>query len=300
MPITTKIKIILYKILPKSLFDHILNYYRKIFKNKRIQEYIIKNQIRNLKNDYVANIKHLNKNFKIKLYANNPLSQYKEIYIDKNHEPEIAELMVKYIKHGDIVLDIGANIGYHSILMSQCVGDYGKVIAFEPVPEMQNKFIENMELNSSKNIILNKFALSNNHGKIKFYADFTDDTGTSSAIKMRDTMEEIEVDIKTLDSLNIPKVDFIKIDVEGFEWNVIDGGRNTIERNKPIIIFEYSPVFYEKFDPSHSSKILEYLIENYILYDIDNYKEKIIDIIKYQERYNKDLLGRTNILCIPK
>lgn len=300
MPITTKIKLLLYKVLPKYIFEKILSFYRIIFKNRGMQQYKLKYQIRNFKNDFITNIKHIDKTFKIKIYANNSLSQYNEIYVDGNHEPEIANLMIKYIKSNDIVLDIGANIGYHSMLMSKCVGENGKVIAFEPVPEMQEKFIENLKLNSFNNIHLEKIALSDTIGNIKFYADFINDTGGSSAIKIRDDMKEIEVGVKTLDSLNITKVNFIKIDVEGYEWNVINGAKNIIERNKPIIVLEYSPVFYEKYDKSHSHKILEYLITDYILYDIDDKNKKINNILEYQEKFKENLLGRTNILCLPK
>jgi FkbM family methyltransferase len=160
------------------------------------------------------------------------------------YEDEINKLIRISLKNGRNGLDIGGNIGLQSIRMSQCAGDTGKVYAFEPLVYLQEKFNRNMLLNKAHNVTLFPFALSDEESE----ADFTIDKkswnqGTFSLTNHITGTEKQRVIIKIAD--NIPEIkdlnslDLIKIDVEGFEYHVLRGLKQTLQKHKPRIIFEY-------------------------------------------------------------
>jgi FkbM family methyltransferase len=165
------------------------------------------------------------------------------------YEDEINKLIRVSLKNGKNALDIGGNIGLQSIRMSQCAGDTGKVYAFEPLVYLQEKFNSNMLLNKVHNVTLFPFALSDEENE----ADFTIDKkswnqGTFSLTNHITGTEKQHVIIKVAD--NIPEIqalnslDLIKIDVEGFEYQVLRGLKQTLQKHKPRIIFEYDQNYW--------------------------------------------------------
>lgn len=189
------------------------------------------------------------------------------------YEDEISKLIRISLKPGFTALDIGANIGLQSLRMSQCVGEKGKIFAFEPLFYLQEKFRKNMVLNCVSNVTLFPFALSDSEGS----ADF--ETGQNSwnqgmfslsnhgngpgkqhvVIKLGDRLPEIE-------SLN--NVNLIKIDVEGFEHQVLKGLKETLTKHRPRIIFEYDSNYWARTGQKISDcyNLLHSL--NYTLYQI--------------------------------
>lgn len=85
------------------------------------------------------------------------------------YEPKTTSLFKKVIREGDIVVDVGAHIGYYTLLASRLVGDTGKVYAFEPEPRNYDLLLKNLELNNVKNVVAIKKAVSNKKGTLKFY-----------------------------------------------------------------------------------------------------------------------------------
>ncbi len=165
------------------------------------------------------------------------------------YEDEINKLIRVSLKNGKNALDIGGNIGLQSIRMSQCAGETGKVYAFEPLVYLQEKFNSNMLLNKVYNVTLFPFALSDEESG----ADFTIDKkswnqGTFSLTNHITGSEKQHVIIKVAD--NIPDIqalsslDLIKIDVEGFEYHVLRGLKQTLQKHKPRIIFEYDKNYW--------------------------------------------------------
>lgn len=165
------------------------------------------------------------------------------------YEDEINKLIRISLKDGNNALDIGGNIGLQSIRMSQCVGNTGKVFAFEPLNYLQEKFRRNMNLNKAGNVTLFPYALSDTDGE----ADFTINTnnwnqGTFSLSNADGGPQKQHVVIKAADDMpevqNLTSLELIKIDVEGFEYKVLLGLKNTLERLKPRIIFEYDDNYW--------------------------------------------------------
>ncbi len=159
------------------------------------------------------------------------------IYYQGCFEPMTVNLIRRYVKTGMTIIDIGANVGCHTLQFAKLVGHKGRVIAFEPTSYARKKLEQNIKLNKFTNIRVEKIALSNKARKkqrVHFQSSYPLDG-------VRQYGEDI-VDFLTLDEYVIKNkvnlVDFIKMDVDGHEYKIILGGLRTIRQHKPIIIME--------------------------------------------------------------
>lgn len=185
----------------------------------------------------------LNGNFKIKCDTNTWIGS-RIIYLG-DYEPILKKHFKTHINLGDTVLDIGANIGLHTLYFAELAGNNGKVIAFEPVLSNFNNLKANIALNPFKNIQTENIALGHKNEIIKIAAD--ESSTNPGSFNLFDREGENEIICKIGDEvLNNEKIDFIKIDVEGYEGYVIDGLFETIKKNKPKIVFEYDPNYQFK------------------------------------------------------
>jgi len=210
------------------------------------------------------------------------------------YEEEMNKLIRVSLKKGRNALDIGGNIGLQSIRMSQCVGEEGKVYAFEPLEYLQEKLTKNLSLNKAANVTLFPYALSDKEGEADFSVDrnawnqgnfslFNNDAGVEKQhviIKVADNIAEIQ----SLESL-----DLVKIDVEGFEYQVMLGLRQTLERHRPRIIFEYDSNYWLPGMIAECYSFLKSL--NYILYQITPVGCELIS--------NAESILGGNLFCIP-
>lgn len=163
-------------------------------------------------------------------------------------EPEQTAAMAAAIRPGNVFFDIGANVGYYSILASRIVGPDGKVIAFEPVPRNIEFLQRHIEINNAANVIVKPIAMSKTNGTVRF------SLGLDSAMGHIGESGELEVETTTLDvvidELGVTP-DVMKIDVEGSERDVFLGGVNTIEKCKPMI-----------FLSTHSDELRSWCLEH--------------------------------------
>lgn len=151
----------------------------------------------------------------------------------------------RLIKPGMTVLDVGANIGLMSLLMSGLVGDAGTVLAFEPSKFANGLLRHNVEFNGCGNLKVRRAAVSDAVGTTSFAspdpASITSfNYGVLSlghAIEAR-AGNNVPTDIITIDSLDLDNCGFIKVDVEGFEAAVIRGALRTIDRCQPCLSLE--------------------------------------------------------------
>ena len=150
----------------------------------------------------------------------------------------------KLIKHllrpGDVFVDVGANIGWYTILGAYLVGSKGKVIACEPSSKIYEHLSKNVEINSLKNVRLEKIALSNQNGKAILDGFTEANLGLGTIIQtnqiLTDSAEEIET--KRYDDYfpnELERVRLLKIDVEGAEMMVLQGMRESLEAK----VFDY-------------------------------------------------------------
>ena len=166
-----------------------------------------------------------------------------------------------YIKQNEI-LDIGANIGNHSLFFLKFL-NCNKVHSFEPVKDNLKLLKQNTKTYTDKNIIYN-IALSNKNGNTTLYNSQMHNNGGFSLHNYSNGSSfvvEDSINIRTLDSYNLNNISMIKIDVENHENEVLDGGRETILRNKPIIFIENLHYGYPNVcpDPNPHQTILNEL-----------------------------------------
>jgi len=149
-------------------------------------------------------------------------------------EKDIRKYFEKF--NGGTFIDIGANIGKYTIMLGK---NANKVIAIEPEPNNFKILKKNIKKNKLKNVIALKIACSNKDEKADFYVD-KQNTGYNSL--NRKTKDKITIKTRKLDNLlkelKIKKIDLIKIDVEGAEKQVLEGGIHSLKKYKPKIIFE--------------------------------------------------------------
>jgi FkbM family methyltransferase len=164
-------------------------------------------------------------------------------------EAASTRIVNQYVKKGHVVLDVGANIGYYTVLLSELVSNEGRVIAFEPTRHFGNVLKANVEANQLTNVDVIDYGLSNRDREVDI------DIGISSAtIHSSNYYDPIirheRISLKTLDNFvsenNISRIDFIKIDVDGHEPYFFDGAWAVLEKLDPFILFEVSHLHYMK------------------------------------------------------
>ncbi len=152
-------------------------------------------------------------------------------------EKEI-ELFDQIIQPGMIVLDIGANIGAHTLYFANKVGLTGAVIAFEPQRVIFQTLCANMALNNVTHAICFHAAVSKDNGSIMIPSLDYHREGNYGGLSLGQFQQGESVQVMTIDSMQLPQCQFMKIDVEGMEKDVLLGARNTIEKHSPIIYAE--------------------------------------------------------------
>ena len=214
-----------------------------------------------------------------------------------------TECVKKIIKKGYLVIDVGANIGYYSLIFSKLTGNDGKVFAFEPEPSNFDLLKKNVEINKCQNVVLEQKAISDKKGRIKLYLH-EKNSGGHRLYSFDYIQRFVEVDVTSLDDYfdqYDSKIDFIKIDVEGLEVTVMQGMKSLLKNSKDIIlVMEFAPSLIKKggWDPEEYFKIL--LEQGFRLYEINEKTEKIEhtdkELLLKKYPMTKDSL--TNLLCI--
>ena len=159
------------------------------------------------------------------------------------YEPHVTKIFRTYLKPGMRVLDIGANIGYFSLLSSSLVGESGVVFAIEP--NMNNcRFIQaSKNLNNFTNISIMQFAAHSSTGILSINSSFSNGTTTCPSANLDILMTSNSVAAIQLDNIKEfdKGIDLIKVDVEGAEYNALLGAKKLISKFRPIIVTEFSP-----------------------------------------------------------
>ena len=177
------------------------------------------------------------------------------------------ERMIKKLLHpGAVCFDIGAHIGYYSLLMSRWVGPSGKVISFEPMPYTYSFLILNLERNRAHNVAPKQIAVGDTAGYVQMAAADNRRLGWSSVTEFGETKVSCTSVDAEIEASHLKAVDFIKIDVEGYELHVLRGCEQTIKQLQPKIMFEVN----ERALRQHSADLeaLEdfFLSHNYSLF----------------------------------
>ncbi len=218
------------------------------------------------------------------------------------YEPLETKLVRKEVKKGDVVLDIGANIGYYTLIFAKLVGKKGRVFAFEPDPTNFALLKKNISINGYKNVILVPKAVAGKTERRKLYL-IKDNPGGHRLYDSPQSDRSLEVEAISLDDYfrgNNLRIDFIKMDIEGAEKEAILGMINLLKRNrKAKIVTEFNPLELKNFGnkPSEYLKLLEKL--GFKFWKINEQEKKIesIEIPELLKTYTPEKRNYTNLLC---
>jgi FkbM family methyltransferase len=198
-----------------------------------------------LKRDrHIINIQTLNHDY---LMALNPRDKglSKELSIYGFREPYTTHLMSTIVKDGDVIIDIGANIGYYALLESK-LAPHGAVYAIEPVRENYDYLKTNVELNGCANIKLFNYGLSNQSGTAVIFVSENRNLSSLSEGSNKGIIRKENVLLTTLNSFVDAHVKrcptLVRMDVEGYEHQIVKGASRVIETGRPLkILMELHP-----------------------------------------------------------
>jgi FkbM family methyltransferase len=157
---------------------------------------------------------------------------------------DVQRALQTVVRSGHVVYDVGANVGFFTVIAARLVGPSGKIVAFEPLEENFNLLRRNAQLNGFLNVIASDCALADRDGSAEFLLskDATFGGLANWAKKIENQVGETQVKIFRLDSVvqrdRLPLPKLVKIDVEGAEAAVLDGAVDTIQKARPILIIE--------------------------------------------------------------
>ncbi len=224
--------------------------------------------------------------------------------LSSSWEEDTTKLFEKIVKKGDVVIDMGANIGYFTLLSARLVGSEGRVFSFEPNPKNFEYLNKNIRLNDYKNVNAEQKAVSNVNGKTKLFICPYDsghhtinkaDGVEAYRLGRKGKVESIEVETVTLDEYlknKTDRVDVMKIDVEGAEALSFKGMEETLNNNKNVKIFlEFFPLLIEKMGSS-PKEFVGFLLQNFNVfvighdYSMKKFNKNYLKINKYEELAN--------------
>ncbi len=172
------------------------------------------------------------------------------LFLDSNYEKGTSDLFKKLLKPGMVVLDVGAYIGYYTLIAAKIVGDKGKVFVFEPDPNNYELLLKNIQINSYQNVVAVNKAVSNQAGKGELFLS-SENRGDHRIYNSLDSRPAIEIELISLDEFfknQEHPIDLIKMDIQGAEMAALLGMNKILERNPNLkMIIEFWPFGLEKF-----------------------------------------------------
>lgn len=217
--------------------------------------------------------------------------------MDKFEKYETA-LFLSQLKNNSVVVDVGANIGYYSLLAARRVK---KVYAIEPDQKCFEILKKNVEENKLKNVVLINKAASDKREK-KYLVRDEKNLGNS---RINDKNGEL-INTDTLDNIlkNEQKIEVIKIDTQGWETQVVAGAKKVLKKDKPTVFLEYTPSEYK------NQKMVKFLMSNYKwIWSINDFAEvpwpifpgvKILGKAGYADLFLKNKLEISDYLAMLK
>jgi FkbM family methyltransferase len=182
---------------------------------------------------------------RMKLYCDSMLSR---LILFNDFEADERDFMLRFLRAGDVCMDVGANVGLFTLIAARAVGPKGRVIAFEPVSKTNKRLSENIGLNHFTNVQVEQCALSDSTGKFNIMVaeDEMDAFNSFARPYTGEHYAEESVSTTSWDEFAVKhslegRVTFMKIDVEGWETKVIEGGRGQFSReDAPVLQVEFT------------------------------------------------------------
>jgi FkbM family methyltransferase len=203
-------------------------------------------------------------------------------------------LLSQICQTGEIVIEVGANIGTHTVSMARAVGPEGQVIAIEPQPVIHQNLCANIALNSLTNVMTHQCACGAHKTRMMIPRVIYSQPGNFGGVALQESGEGLAIDVHRLDDLfDLPELKLIKVDVEGMEQAVLTGADRILRVLRPIL--------YVENDRIQNSQSLIELIWRFgykawwhipRLFNEDNF------FSKKENKYGN--VASFNMLCIPE
>lgn len=164
-------------------------------------------------------------------------------YLLGTSELIVQRAMAGLVHRGMTIFDIGANVGFYSVIAARLTGSSGRVVCFEPLPENAERIEYNARLNGFHWIDVRQEAVGETDGRSTFLVSAESTWGSLQVggATVNQQVGEITVRVRSLDNLNdngLPKPNLIKVDIEGGEGGVLLGARKMLRETRPILMIE--------------------------------------------------------------
>lgn len=192
------------------------------------------------------------------------------IKLTSSYEQHVTQILKRVLREGDVFLDLGANIGYFSMMAASLVGSQGKVISFEPNPQNLQLIYNSVLQNGFKNISIYPFAASNAPDILRFANIGSNGLVVGNAAQ--DQRYSFLVPAVTVDTTlaHENRIDVVKMDIEAHEPLAFQGMRRLIARCKPVLLTEYHPWAIRYYNGTEPTDYLRDIIDaGYTLAVID-------------------------------
>lgn len=257
-------------------------------------------------------LKKLNKRYLKSLRKDSVVIDGSTLYLDEAdslllsvnniYEEFETKLVKELIKEGDVVLDIGANIGYYTVQFAKKVGPTGSVIAFEPDPINFAILKKNIEVNGFTNVELHNIAVSDTKGILKLFINESN-RGDNRMYDSQDSRNAIEVPTEQIDEVmkSKPTVNFIKMDIQGAEIKAIRGMKHVFDNSPNLtMISEFWPVGIHRCG-GDAKEFLDSLVEHgFQISEIDENRHEVKDISDVSVLLTENTVENelySNLLC---
>ena len=228
------------------------------------------------------------------------------LLFSRTYEPCEEALMRRLVSPGDVALDVGANVGFFTALMGELVGPQGRVIAFEPQPNNARILAKNVAdrgLASSVKVV--DAAAGDAAGTATLVLGSPANMGDFRVRRNGNKTAAYECDVPVVridDAVgNVPHVDFIKMDVQGFELFALDGMRATLERNPGIVLLtEFWPYGLRGADSDPAAYLAALRRLGFRLWEIDEERPELTELAEEDDRLliqRLDPVSFVNLLC---
>jgi hypothetical protein len=232
------------------------------------------------------------------------------IYLLGSYEPQMLRAYTKLVRPGDVVFDIGANVGAHTLHFARLVGASGRVHAFEPTDFAFGKLRANLALNPAYSPVVEPnqaFLVAKRSTPLpaSVYSSWPVNSGVTGLHEehLGKPMALTGANSLTADeyceSRGINRIDVVKIDVDGHEFSVLEGFKNTLGRLRPKVLIELAPFVFDEVSPKAFSEVIESLAA--LDYEfLDAYSGKAVPADAAKIRAAISAGGSMNALLLPR
>lgn len=222
--------------------------------------------------------------------SNQPAERW--LLFSGNYQPALTHILQQHTPPGGCCLDIGANLGFYTVKLARWVGAAGRVAAFEPNPAMLDRIERNVALNQFAQVEVVNAAIHHQSGHIEFY--ISSSPGKSSVNPIVNAVTKTIVPALTIDEYmaaqDWPRLDVIKMDIEGNDCNALSGARDTLARFRPLLVFEY-----KRTTPPQVAQAAFTLLASleYQVWSLSSQGERL------RFDWQTSELAQTDIVCVP-